>query len=47
MRASEYVRVLQDLISEHGDLEVVTEENEPAGEPEFSDDLDELVFVIG
>ncbi len=46
MRASEYIRKIQDLVTTHGDLECVDAEDESMGEPEFSNDLDEPVIVL-
>lgn len=47
MLASEFIAQLGDLQLEHGDLEVVNEDNEPIGVPEYNDELGEEVFVVG
>lgn len=47
MRASELIDKLEALQLEHGDLEVVNEADEPLSDPEYNDDLDARVFVLG
>lgn len=37
MKASEYVRELEELIVEHGDLELIDAHEEPVGPPEVVD----------
>jgi hypothetical protein len=45
LRASELVDKLQDLIREHGDLEVVNDQDEEV-DVEFNQDSADPVFVI-
>jgi hypothetical protein len=47
VKASEYVRHLERLIIEHGDLECEDQVSEPMPPPEHYTDSDCNVFILG
>lgn len=39
MKASEYIKEIESLISQHGDLQVVNEDDLEVSPPEFNNDV--------